>query len=472
LKADGEVYVVAALEPGHPPAEQNIFPDLTDIAGLLEPMVKHLDDAPPAWRFAAPGKQIVAWRLNQWGVKNNLTNDWSRLGPELEEARELLDFLHFVARKPAYDSGFDYRRGFLAFQLGSLVKVRRPVEILRAAALYELHGGHLDAAGADLCAMARLAADQKPEPLVICQMVRDGCATLAFHATWQALQAPGWNEAQLAALQAAWQGCDFARDMGLAMQMERAMTFDFFEQLKSSNDKLAFTLAQRDNKASVFGSPFPLPTRSSTLQWVHAPLWRIAWADQDEMRAMDRWQLVIQRERMARTNSWAALSSQSGAEDEPDFGLFAPMAGQERLGWYDRLRFAFSSDIFSVGDGQIRAAICAQTQQQMAVTAIAIYRYRLQEGQFPADLAALAPKYLSALPRDGMDGKILRYRLQPDGGFVLYSVGLDGKDDGGDSTPPGKDKKNYHQIWDGRDAVWPAAATEEEALAAMKAAKD
>jgi len=54
---------------------------------------------------------------------------------------------------------------------------------------------------------------------------------------------------------------------------------------------------------------------------------------------------------------------------------------------------------------------------------------------------------------------------------VLYSVGLDGKDDGGDSTLV-FDKRSYPRIWNGRDAVWPTAATDEEALAAMQSAKD
>jgi len=261
--------------------------------------------------------------------------------------------------------------------------------------------------------------------------------------------------------------------MGLAMEMERAMTFDYFEQLKSSKAKLAFALQQRGSRFDVFGGPSaPLLTHGLMLQRVQAPLWRMAWADQDELKALDLWQLMIERERMARTNCWAALSSRSNpADDGLRMVLMALAGNQNEMGWYDRLRFVFSSDAFSVSDAQIRLPICTQTQQQLAVAAIAIHRYRLQAGRFPADLAALMPKYLSALPRDGMDGKTLRYRAQPDGGFVLYSAGLDGKDDGGDSTPV-TDNKTYHQIWEGRDAVWPAAATDEEALAAMKSAKD
>ena len=65
------------------------------------------------------------------------------------------------------------------------------------------------------------------------------------------------------------------------------------------------------------------------------------------------------------------------------------------------------------------------------------------------------------------DGKALRYRLHPgDDGFLLHSVGEDGKDDGGNPARQ-EEKKSYRQIWDGRDAVWPSAATAEEAKLAV-----
>jgi hypothetical protein len=202
---------------------------------------------------------------------------------------------------------------------------------------------------------------------------------------------------------------------------------------------------------------------------VHLPFWRLAWADQEEYFALNQWKIPIEREKFARTNGWAALSSRSTSEGDNEPLNFLGRQGE--MGWYDRLRFPFASEGFSINDNEIRRAICAEVQQQMAITAIAIYRYRIQRGVLPADLSGLLPKYLSVLPRDDMDGKALRYRMQPDGGFVLYSVGLDGKDNGGDSTLV-TGKKNFNQIWDERDAVWPSPATDEEAFAAMKSAKE
>ena len=77
-----------------------------------------------------------------------------------------------------------------------------------------------------------------------------------------------------------------------------------------------------------------------------------------------------------------------------------------------------------------------ENERRMAVTAIALERFRLRHGEYPAQLAGLVPAFLPKAPIDLMDGKPLRYRRKDDGTFLLYSVGEDGKDDEGDSSPP------------------------------------
>lgn len=91
----------------------------------------------------------------------------------------------------------------------------------------------------------------------------------------------------------------------------------------------------------------------------------------------------------------------------------------------------------------------------------ALKRFALRHGGPPQSLDALAPEFLRSIPVDYMDGKPIKFRPLPTGGFVLYSVGEDGKDDGGDaSLRPGK--TNSRMIWDRNDAVWPAPATAKE----------
>jgi hypothetical protein len=51
----------------------------------------------------------------------------------------------------------------------------------------------------------------------------------------------------------------------------------------------------------------------------------------------------------------------------------------------------------------------AQARLRCAVVAVALERYRLANGRWPDDLAALVPKYLAAVPADPFNGKPLGY---------------------------------------------------------------
>ena len=97
----------------------------------------------------------------------------------------------------------------------------------------------------------------------------------------------------------------------------------------------------------------------------------------------------------------------------------------------------------------------------MTITAVAVKRFQLRHGKLPETLAALTPEILASVPVDYMDGKSMKYKLHPDGRFVLYSVGEDRQDEAG-STALAPGKSNQRSLWDRKDFVWPATATAEE----------
>ncbi|MGA3283911.1 MAG: hypothetical protein ABSD57_05575 [Verrucomicrobiota bacterium] len=73
-------------------------------------------------------------------------------------------------------------------------------------------------------------------------------------------------------------------------------------------------------------------------------------------------------------------------------------------------------------------------QVRTAQTALAVERFRLATGRLPENLKGLTPEFLSTVPVDPFDGAQLRYhRLAK--GYVIYSVGADGHDDGGREKP-------------------------------------
>jgi hypothetical protein len=68
---------------------------------------------------------------------------------------------------------------------------------------------------------------------------------------------------------------------------------------------------------------------------------------------------------------------------------------------------------------------------------LAVEGYRAEHGGPPPALAALVPEWLDSVPDDRFSGAPYVYRVAPDtdSGYLLYSVGADGRDDGGAHNP-------------------------------------
>ncbi len=63
--------------------------------------------------------------------------------------------------------------------------------------------------------------------------------------------------------------------------------------------------------------------------------------------------------------------------------------------------------------------------------ALALRAFHRDHGRYPDTLSGLSPVYLSSLPNDPFSpGNRFHYRLTKER-YILYSVGPDGKDDGG-----------------------------------------
>jgi hypothetical protein len=77
--------------------------------------------------------------------------------------------------------------------------------------------------------------------------------------------------------------------------------------------------------------------------------------------------------------------------------------------------------------------------------AFALAAYRADRGTYPAKLAELVPKYVAEVPKDIFIAADLHYRLEG-GGYLLYSVGPNGKDDGGKGTDDRKQGEDWDDI--------------------------
>ena len=59
----------------------------------------------------------------------------------------------------------------------------------------------------------------------------------------------------------------------------------------------------------------------------------------------------------------------------------------------------------------------------------------LRNSEYPETLDALVPQFIEKLPHDIIGGQPLHYRRTADGKFLLYSVGWNEIDDGGQESP-------------------------------------
>jgi hypothetical protein len=93
-----------------------------------------------------------------------------------------------------------------------------------------------------------------------------------------------------------------------------------------------------------------------------------------------------------------------------------------------------------------RRFAAAQVATDQVVVAAALERARLANGKYPEALMELTPRWLSRLPVDFISGEDFRYRTDGDG-YVLYSIGWNRQDDGGQPGPHLWNEKTGEWVW-------------------------
>jgi hypothetical protein len=131
--------------------------------------------------------------------------------------------------------------------------------------------------------------------------------------------------------------------------------------------------------------------------------------------------------------------------------------------FFRALKIPDMSEVFgeySLGSA-VRRTIQIETSCRVVVTAIALKRFQFRHGNLPETLNELSPEFFRTVPIDPYDGKSLRYHPNADGTYLLYSIGEDGVDDGGDPTNSASGSSSFY--WQrARDWVWPQPATPAE----------
>jgi hypothetical protein len=445
--------------------------------GKIQPGKVIVHSLPPLMKLLASGRAIVGFREPEWvetwsfkdgeWVEGKVTNRWEQVAVDLESNALVLAEIRTAMQKPVFVNAIDYAAG-PKIKIPHLAKAKSLAQWLQAEIALALHEGRRADALAALQCQIRIPKLLAEDKIWISELVRGALGAIARANTWEALQRDDWQDEELAVIQQAWADQHFADGITAALECElMAMTITY-QQLRNSNQETHVPLEATDSLGTIFSSlaniddpeteedsiwtkiPFHEELTEFWQSQIYCRIWLFAWSHQAEYKAL--------------TEVYSALELMREGDSKKSYAHIRPKfeaieAAGEKMGFYDRARFLLEN-LRGAYSRAVRRSMRAETDRALCIAAIALQRHFIRHGNYPNQLEALVPEFLSSVPVDYMDGQPIKCRLNPDGSFTLYSVGEDGKDDGGGMSLPEGSKSR--DLWRRKDYVWPAPATPEE----------
>ena len=407
----------------------------------------------------APGRAMIRWQ--QPDIRNiDGTISWQELATAVDANAGGYALLHQIIDKPAFDFQFNYGNGFADFSLDKLylANSKRAAQRLDAAVLCDLQRGDTPSAVTNLRTMLALSKAMAGERLLISELVSIAIVQMTVTANWELLQSTNVTDEQLAQLQSDWADMDLIQSEENALAMESVMSRITAEQWRNSNAKFQeyFFMETRLNGPDQHKTLFD-EIRAETVSFE----WRYWWSYPDELKMLKGQEIMRETGRMIETNR--SFQAAITAESQKTAALQGKTANDQSDMNNVDMHSILSQDISAWGAVH-RKTEAEEVARQVVMTAMALKRYQLKHGNYPPDLDSLVPEFVPAVPLDPVDGQPLRYRPNADGTFLLYSIGQNGVDNGGDpSIEKGVTGSNYYwQNSHALDWVWPQPATEDE----------
>ncbi len=469
MAAQGEIFEADRLWP-QPTAQGRAFsnqlqqaiaqlpPGLNRYAGLLSGIVVQEPG------LARRGSQESTPVLNP---SRDGTNTWEDLAQQIRQAQPVLQSLQRILTHPPADNGGEILPRLEHLSIPNFVDLRRAAQALRAAAMSDLHRGDLEGAKEKLVALVAITRVYADDPTLVNYMVHIAVLGLSIESAWDALQAEGWTDAQLADLQQAFRCNQLLAQMPRTIAAERACRM-YELQWFSSHSYLAW-VERFQSFYQAIGHPIPDANSPPVLilrysrEWVFHPVWKFAWADEEQLEYLEQVQQELDILRAAvKTGSGHQLSQRLDSLREAYRPPLACWRFYLVLPWIDQSSEGFSAfrDKHEYPYANFTRAWSISmrnlTLGQMVTAAIALKRYEAHYGKAPVTLETLVPGFLAQVPRDFMDGQPLRYKLRSDGSYTLYSVADDAQDDQGSSFPSATSQQ-AQSVWNGCDWTWPRA---------------
>jgi hypothetical protein len=367
--------------------------------------------------------------------------EWNRF---LDPLRETLAKVPFK-NEAGMIYKLDYRQG-IATPLPHVQICRALVRAHYFSALGHLGTHRVEAALCDI-ELGRQIKDQLIQPNILIEgLVLISSDLSLLSVSWELLQQPGLTETQLATLARIWESQLSIRQIQRLWEGERVCSWQTLTQFQTSSSSKTWASLGTVNGENWW----EMLSKRRPLDWIHRELilpHDLAYY----LRASGNFE--------KRVAGWAKGGSYEEVRQESERQkiFLDEMVDSWRKPGYLLSLLVIGGNLESASN----RFSCFIAQQRLLQTAIALERHRLKQGEYPMALTALVPAFLPAVPLDPMDHQPLRYRLSSDGDYVLYSIGVDGKDDGGDGRfvkeqGGGKGWRPEKTA----DAVWPRVPAE------------
>jgi hypothetical protein len=295
-----------------------------------------------------------------------------------------------------------------AILLPHLAPLKNTAKLLQVRAIAELQNDESQKALDDVRLTLRLSDSIRSEPTLISHLVGIAILQLALQPIYEGLAKHQWSDAQLLELETQLARRDFLADYQTAMRGEMILLQigdiqylrrhpEQFSSLSGGNNDDGPALDQRLARLIPSG-------------WFYQNQYRC-------VRMMVEFFLpAVDIEQRSVSPTFVHQADQKLSAEAKHL---SPYNVLERM-------------LIPALGGAVRKFAYAQASVNLARTAIALERYRLAHGEYPATLDALAPQFIAQVPHDVIGGEPLKYRREANGQFILYSVGWNEADGGGE----------------------------------------
>ena len=328
--------------------------------------------------------------------------------------------------------------------LPHLAVLKKCSQMLRLRTLAEQQSGQNDKALADVKLSLRLIDSIRTEPFLISHLVRIAMLQITLQPVWEGLVEHKWSDAQLADLGRELAKLDFLADYEFSMRGERALAIAYVEHLRRKRDfqELMNVDSFGDDEAN---SNHEDVSRQLSQIAFHLVPNSIFYRNELTIARLQQQYILpiadVERRIVSPTTAWQLEKEMNGELDHFSINTI-----------YAKLLLPGLAP-------SIKKFACAQSSVDLARVACALERCRLAQGNYPESLDALSPQFLEKMPHDLINGQPLHYRRTEAGTFLLYSVGWNEKDDGGQAA---FFTKNGRPDNSNGDWIWPGAAERSE----------